>query len=206
MNQPNYDLDSIRDPFLYRLAAEHIRLEQLSYANSDLMSYTVQKRSREHPFPPVAYRVKYYVRGIVGIDDNKMPLYGNEHELSILLPINFPEQAAECKMLTDTWHPNINSDGPFKGAICTNHAGFGSLFFLDELVVRIGEFLQYQRYLAENKAPWPEDQKVAAWVIEFGEPNGIINRGKNINTDSREWKEGIETPPEEDDLIIIEEV
>lgn len=202
----DYDFDSIASDELYRLCDEHLRLQSLADSNPDLMQYTPGARHKLAPHPPVEYEIRYTLRSIVGTAEDRTPVYGDEHKLKILLPREYPLGPAECRMTSDTWHPNIKSDGDFKGNICTNHGGFGTLYYLDELVVRIGEFLQYKRYLAEDKKPFPEDQKVARWVRDFAEPNGIVDKDQARAIDDRPWKW---LPPDlndNPDEIIIEEI
>ena len=43
---------------------------------------------------------------------------------------------------------------------------------LKDLVLRVERYLKYQMYHAKNTYPYPEDQNVAEWVREEGEPNG----------------------------------
>ena len=205
MSETNYNLHSIQDPEIRRLADEHLKLITLQEANQEMLSITPSKHSRVAPHPPVAYDIDYKVKSIVGIDESELPVYKEHHKMRISLPKGYPLQPAECKMITDTWHPNIKSDGPFKGSICTNTGGFGTLYFLDELVVRIGEFLQYKRYLAEDVPPWPEDQKVARWVRKIAEPQEIVDRKKGKSIDGRPWRylpPGIESDPL--DIIFLE--
>ena len=217
MNHPNYKLDEIKDTFIWRLAKEHQLIHQLTTINSDLLEYEVQKNAREYPSPPVEYKIRYKFKSIVAVDENSMPVYGKGHEMLIRLPKGYPLQTAECKMLTSTWHPNIKAKGPYKGTICTNHKDGGSLYQLDELVIRIGEYLQYKKYLAENVAPYPEDQEVAQWVREVAEPQGIVNKERHVFIDNTPWHyvqledlasnvAAEEEPKEEDMDIIIEEI
>lgn len=182
-----YNFKEIKDPYMYRLASEHVRLDKLSHANPDMVSIMGVEFSKKFPHPPVQYEVTYNLTSYTGIDEEQHPRQGKEHKMQLRIPINFPEQPAECKMVSDTWHPNIKSGGPFKGSICTNHKGFGALFFLDELVIRIGEFLQYKKYMAEDREPWPEDQKVARWVREVAEPKAWVDRRKGLFLDERPW-------------------
>ncbi len=200
-----YDFEAIQDDELYRLADEHQKLIALAEANSSLVQIEVRDQHKLKPHPPTAYEITYTLRSIVGVDESEQPKYGNEHKLFIRLPKEYPLGPADCKMITDTWHPNIKSDGDFKGTICTNHKGFGSLFYLDELVVRIGEFLQYKRYLAEDVKPYPEDQKVARWVRNFAEPAGLVNRREGKAIDEQIWAY---VPPgimdEEEDILFFD--
>jgi hypothetical protein len=87
-------------------------------------------------------------------------------------------------MQTELWHPNIKSEGRYKGRICGNTKGFGLGFDLFLLVIRIGEILQFKQYHAENTPPFPEDIKAARWLLEFGEPSGLVNKYQDICIDN----------------------
>jgi hypothetical protein len=41
-------------------------------------------------------------------------------------------------------------------------------------VERVGHYLRYDIYHAVSEPPYPEDLKVASWVIRQGEPNEWI--------------------------------
>lgn len=49
---------------------------------------------------------------------------------------------------------------------------------LSTLVLRVEQYLKYQLYHAKNAYPYPEDQNVAEWVREEGEPNGWTRFGQ----------------------------
>ena len=44
--------------------------------------------------------------------------------------------------------------------------------------------MQYKNYHAEHIPPYPEDSKVAEWVMEYAEPNGIVSNVKRIYVDN----------------------
>ena len=50
----------------------------------------------------------------------------------------------------------------------------GVLASLKVLVLRVEQYLKYQLYHAQNTYPYPEDQNVAEWVREEGEPNNWV--------------------------------
>jgi hypothetical protein len=50
----------------------------------------------------------------------------------------------------------------------------GVLASIKDLVLRVERYLKYQMYHAQNTYPYPEDQGVAEWVREEGEPNGWV--------------------------------
>ena len=51
----------------------------------------------------------------------------------------------------------------------------GVLASIKDLVLRVERYLKYQMYHARNTYPYPEDQNVAEWVREEGEPNGWVH-------------------------------
>ena len=55
----------------------------------------------------------------------------------------------------------------------------GVLASLKDLVLRVERYLKYQLYHAQNTYPYPEDQNVAEWVREEGEPNGWTRFGQD---------------------------
>jgi hypothetical protein len=52
---------------------------------------------------------------------------------------------------------------------------------LNEVVISLGEMVQYKRYHAEWTPPYPLDREVAKWVLEYAEPKGILNKNKPID-------------------------
>lgn len=188
---PAYDFDALeyQSSLLYRLADEHRRIHQLMLANPEMISYEVIKTSREHPKVPLEYNVFFYVNSYVGLTGEGNPITEKHHSLNIQISMQYPAQPAQLKMTSPTWHPNIKSDGPFKGTICSNHQGFGSLYYLDELCVRVGQMLQYQKYWIIMAPPYPEDMKVAQWVTDIAEPQDLVNKEKGKFLDDRGWKE-----------------
>lgn len=160
-----------------RLAGEHLALAGM-LEKTNKITYQVTSGSR---VPPESYMIGYHVKSIVGINEDQSPIYGDYHEVEITFPAGYPlTAAAKCYTKTPVWHPNIKWDGRFKGRICGNTREFGKLYFLNMLVVRIGEILQYKNYHAEQTAPFPEDESVARWARDFAEPEGIFNR--NLGT------------------------
>ena len=41
-------------------------------------------------------------------------------------------------------------------------------------------YLKYKRYHAQNTYPYPEDQNVAEWVREEGEPNNWVHFNQEV--------------------------
>ncbi len=180
MEEPIYNLKSFKNPRDRRLANEHLSLHELC-SKTDRITYEVVSM-RKHP--PEEYLITYKLKSIIGIDNNNDPIYAYEHQLEVSFPADYPASSvAKCYMKTPVWHPNIKHDGRFKGRVCVNAKEFGKLFFLDDLVIRVGQILQYQNYHAKNEQPFPEDEKVAKWVRDYAEPKDIVNKDKQIYID-----------------------
>jgi len=163
-----------------------MKLDELCNRSSQI-SYEITQRLGS--YPPEGYKIRYDVKSIIGIDNRtKQPKYGTSHSAVITLPEGYPGPTGDpmCVMESDTWHPNIKSSGEYKGRICITAKALGAWHSLDMLVLRIGEMLQWKNYLAENRDPFPEDERVAQWVREFAEPQGIVDYRKNIVVDDSE--------------------
>jgi len=175
-----------------KLLKEWKKIEELCHDN-EVINYIIRNRNREGL--PVEYEIIFKLRSIVGVEEveeveNKSirkPIYKNDHRLSILLPNNYPSAMGgnpEFKMLSDTWHPNIRATGKFKGRICQNDKDLGIGVGLDERIIRVGKYLQFQMYWAHDSYPWPEDKTVAEWIREEAEPMGWVNVKEGVFTDN----------------------
>ncbi|MBQ7940976.1 MAG: hypothetical protein IJ328_01040 [Muribaculaceae bacterium] len=133
---------------------------------------------------PTEYEIWYRVKSIVGVKGDttpREPVFGYLHKMSIVLPNNYPSADGNpiFTFRTDIWHPNIRSSGGFKGHVCLTIKEMGVLASLKDLVLRVEQYLKYQLYHAQNTYPYPEDQNVAEWVREEGEPNGWVRFGQD---------------------------
>lgn len=132
---------------------------------------------------PTEYEIWYRVKSIVGVKSTsapREPIFGHLHKMSIVLPNNYPSADGNpiFTFITNVWHPNIRYTGSFKGHVCLTIKEMGVLASLKDLVLRVERYLKYQLYHAENTYPYPEDQNVAEWVREEGEPNGWTRFGQ----------------------------
>jgi len=146
------------------------------------LSYVIRKKNIMGL--PTEYEIWYRCKSIVGVKDMgvpREPIFGYLHKMSIVLPNNYP--AADGNPIftfrTDIWHPNIRNSGSFKGHVCLTIKEMGVLASLKDLVLRVEHYLKYQLYHAQNIYPYPEDQNVAEWVREEGEPNGWTRFGQD---------------------------
>ena len=134
---------------------------------------------------PTEYEIWYRVKSIIGVEEGSVPrepIFGYLHKMSIVLPNNYPSADGNpiFTFRTDIWHPNIRYSGSFKGHVCLTIKEMGVLASLKDLVLRVERYLKYQLYHAENTYPYPEDQNVAEWVREEGEPNGWVHFAQDI--------------------------
>ena len=184
MNQkPVYDFNSSffkKNPFYKRLAKDHLSMFEL---DSDVIEWEVVE-TRSPMKIPCEYHIHFLFKSIVSINPDQTPNFGFRHTAKVTFPPRYPIEAPELYMQTDVWHPNVKSDGKYKGRICGNTKGFGLGFDLYLLIIRIGEILQYKQYHAENTPPFPEDIHSARWVMEYAEPHGIVNKYKGLVVDN----------------------
>ena len=79
--------------------------------------------------------------------------------------------------LTPIWHPNIEHLEPHH--VCTNNVqNWFAAKPLAELVLAMGEMVQYKHYHAKWVSPFPLDRTAAEWVLQVAEPKGIVGPNK----------------------------
>lgn len=142
---------------------------------------------------PTAYLITYQLRSICGVEQierlnepgvDNAPIFSIGYRMRLDLPLNYPcvDAAPSLYFLTTDnlgtpiphpWHPNIRYFGDFAGRVCINMADtYTDLIWGIE---RVASYLRYETYRAvNNEPPYPEDLKVANWVLRQGEPNGWI--------------------------------
>ena len=160
-----------------RLLLEYEKLINLE-KRSDFIK--VEPINKIEGMPPEEYIVTFTCRGISGLKSDKSPELAEFHQVSMKLSSNFPNQEPYLKWLTPIWHPNIEHKEPHH--VCTNNVqNWYSTKSLNDLVVSLGEMVQYRRYHAEWVAPFPLDKEAADWVINYAEPNGLLGQAKPID-------------------------
>lgn len=134
-----------------------------------------------HPgWPPEKYLITYRCRGIVGIEQDGAPKFGDFHQVKMYLPSDYPLREPHLKWMTPIWHPNIDHELP--NHVCTNTAqNYFAGKPLSDLVRAMGEMVQYVRYHAAWIPPYPLDRAAANWVIEYAEPRGIVSKTKPVD-------------------------
>lgn len=151
-----------QSPRMRRLKADHDLMQELR-ARSDLIEF--QAKSTRRGLPPERYIVTYKCKGIVAIDRNGRPKYGNRHQVEIYLHSQYPQRWPGMKWLTPVWHPNINH---LNGSVCIDAAWWTASRSLDRLVIMIGEMVQYKNFHDDpTKPPFPWDPEAARWCRSY---------------------------------------
>lgn len=160
-----------------RLAIEYTKLMNLAARSSfiDVKPVEVQRG-----WPPEKYIVTYTCRGIASIDANEAPVISNFHQVSMYMGSDYPLKEPYLKWLTPIWHPNIDHLEPHH--VCTNNVqNWFAAKPLAELVLAMGEMVQYKHYHAKWVSPFPLDRLAADWVLEVAEPKGIVGPNKPLD-------------------------
>jgi ubiquitin-protein ligase len=176
------------DPRQARLKAERLRLERLNRESDHVrvMQLNVLEGSE-----PERYRVTFLCRGIVGTDALQRPIYDYTHQVEIFCDEDFPSDAPRLRWVTPIWHPNIQHKEP-KG-VCVNKPEWLGGMGLDDLCRLLFEMVQYKNYHATFTKPYPLDPVVAKWVLEYAEPNNIVNKKRSIFVDDKPFTRPTET-------------
>lgn len=166
------------DPRQVRLETEWKKLQKLN-EESDFVKVTPLQDGNA----PEKYSVQFYCTGIVGIQGNQKPVTDTDHKVQMKCDSDFPTEPPKLKWLTPIWHPNIEHAG--SKSVCVNKAEWLGGMGLDDLCRQLFEMVQYKNYHAAETPPYPLDSKVAAWVLDFAEPNGIVDKTRGISIDDR---------------------
>lgn len=159
------------------------------YGKGGEVVYMVRKRNALGL--PVVYEVVYKMRSFCGVEERdggglRRPLYANRFVMRINIPNNYPSVDAKLefkfavkdvfgKEIAHPWHPNIRYYGDFAGRVCLNVDACGAYTDLSWYIDRVAKYLRYENYHAKiGVPPFPEDDAVAEWVTEEGEPQGWI--------------------------------
>ena len=102
--------------------------------------------------PPERYKVEFQLKGLVIQDGKVIPKL--THLAEVYLPLSYPRQAPQCRMLSPIYHPNIAPH-----AICIgDHWSAGES--LATLIARIGEIITFQSYNVKS----PLNGEAARWA------------------------------------------
>jgi ubiquitin-protein ligase len=162
-----------------------IRLEQewlsLQAINRESDSVQIEQLEMLPGSAPEKYKVTFRCKGIVGIDASKKPIYGTEHAVAVYCHGGFPTDAPFLKWLTPIWHPNIQHAG--ERNVCINKTEWLGGMMLSDLCQQMLEMVQYKNYHADSSPPYPLDAEAAAWVRDYAERNGIVDKNRGIFVD-----------------------
>ena len=131
-------------------------------------------------WPPEKYIITYTCRGIASVDANDEPQLSEHHQVSMYMGSEYPLKEPYLRWLTPIWHPNIAHEEPHH--VCTNNVqNWFAAKPLAELVLAMGEMVQYKHYHAKWIPPYPLDRAAADWVLEVAEPQGIVGPHKPLD-------------------------
>jgi ubiquitin-protein ligase len=157
-----------------RLAIEYTKLMNLAARSSFIEVDPVEVQPG---WPPEKYVITYKCRGIAAIDAQGAPQVSDFHQVSMYMGSDYPLKEPYLRWLTPIWHPNIDHREPHH--VCTNNVqNWFSAKPLAELVLAMGEMVQYKHYHAKWISPFPLDRDAADWVLQVAEPKGIIGPHK----------------------------
>lgn len=159
-----------------RLIADAEKLRELA-AGSDLIDARPVNSLLGRP--PDLWEVSFRCRGIAGANPDGSPVYSDYHRVKIELGRDYPRTPPAFRWLTPILHPNIESTEPHR--VCINKAEWGPSKSLAEIVLQLGEMVQYKNYHAENRAPWPLDMKAAKWALQ-AERRGYFSKTNPVDS------------------------
>jgi ubiquitin-protein ligase len=151
-----------QSPRMRRLWADYQLMKEVA-ARSDLIDFTA--KAVRPGLPPETYIVTYKCKGIIGVDRQGRPKFGDRHQVEIYLHNQYPQRWPGMKWLTPIWHPNINH---LNGTVCIDAAWWTASRSLDRLVIMIGEMVQYKNFHDDpTKPPFPWDPEAARWSRSY---------------------------------------
>jgi ubiquitin-protein ligase len=110
------------------------------------------------PEPAEIYQVQYRLRGAT-LDASGHPVIANEHRVVIQLPASYPREKPIAMTESLVFHPNFGSRTGDE--ICIGDF-WTPTRTLTDIIVAIGEMLQYQRYNTKS----PLNAVAARWTAE----------------------------------------
>jgi ubiquitin-protein ligase len=125
------------NPHTNRLAVDYQKLQNL-----DIRSPFVDILGSKGT-PPDTYVLRLSCRGIISLTADERPVYGEDHQLGIHLPEEYPKTIPIFRFLTPIFHPNVHQTGQVCYGDEGDH-GFAPSMGLDDLVVRIIQMIRYE--------------------------------------------------------------
>ena len=169
------------DSMLVRLSEEYTELMNMSdYCRRCGGRIEVKPENVKNGWPPEEYIVIFRCKGVAGITKENKPVYAELHKVRITLNSGFPGTEPALEWLTPIWHPNILHVPPHN--VCTHNLdSWWPGQRLVNLILKLGDLVQYKHYHAVDEFPYPLDKKVAEWVVNYAEPSGILGKGKPVD-------------------------
>ena len=173
----------MKRPRKIRLELEYENLLQLqsrtAFDKKDRPLIEIEPKDQAEGFPPERYFITYRCKSIIGIKENGAPIYAYQHQIELFFGTDFMLSGPSISASTAIWHPNIDHKYPYHiDAPINFRRPFNSIC---DLVITIGEMIQYKKYHAQWTAPYPMDVAAADWVIKYAEPNGILGKDKPVD-------------------------
>ena len=151
------------NPRLRRLAAdsEILRTEFAGHPNIAVIPL--------RPEPSDAYRVTYTLRGVVLSADGETA-YADQHTVTVQLPAGYPRDKPLVTADTAVFHPNFGANPGEE--VCIGDY-WSPARGLADIIVAVGEMIQFQRYNVRS----PLNSVAARWVAanESAFPVGTVN-------------------------------
>jgi len=169
----------------YDSRTERLELERqrLMLINTESEYVKVEATEAVPGQPPERYKVTFFCRGIAGIGSSQEPVFANQHEVEIYCHAGFPSEVPWLHWNTPIWHPNIEHAEPKN--VCVNKSEWVAGMNLDDLCRQMFDMVQYRNYHATHTKPYPLDTAAAKWVLEYAEPQGIVDKKRRIYVDDR---------------------
>lgn len=108
--------------------------------------------------PPEQYRITYRVPGVT-LGTGERPLVVEHHRVVVQLPAGYPRQKPYCTVETQVFHPNFGAN--VGDEICIGDYWTPAQSLAD-IVVKIGEMLQYREYNVKS----PLNAVAGRWAAE----------------------------------------
>lgn len=147
---------------LRRLHADWMKVDQLISGNP-LISVETQG------MPPTLYRVTFWCRGLAWPKGAPAPCVTARHQAEIYLHNEYPRRPPRILWLTDIFHPNILPPER-NGGVCIG--AWTPAESLDQLIVRLGEMVQYKQYGLKD----PLDPVAARWAAAHAQRFPVDDR------------------------------
>jgi ubiquitin-protein ligase len=140
---------------------------------------------------PEKYMVQYRCTGLARAEQGQI-VKTERHQMAVIYGYDYPEQPPTLIWGTPIWHPNIQL--PY---ICAHGRAFAVSVSLDQIVLTIGEMVQYRNFNLRD----PLNHEAAAWAREHLHEFPIDERDL---TDATRHAHGRAAAPTADANVLVE--